>query len=75
MSLTVERKHKYLILNQSKLNLVRKILDTKNNSENVENALNFVISEGKKNKKARKLTKHFLKSNIEIKDIFGNLEK
>jgi hypothetical protein len=61
MNLELEKKRKHLILSQTKLNLAKKILGTK--------------SETEKNKKAVKATENFLKSNIEIRDVFGNLEE
>ncbi len=74
MSLTVEKKRKHLILNQSKLNMAKKILGTRTETETIEMALDSVISESEKNKIAIKATESFLKSGIEIKDVFGNLE-
>lgn len=74
MSLAVEKKRKHLILNQTKLNLAKKILGTKSETETIEIALDSIISEAEKNKKAHKATVDFLKSKIEIKDVFGHLE-
>ena len=74
MSLTVEKKRKHLILNQSKLNLAKKILGTRTETETIEMALDSIISEAEKNKIAVKATESFLKSGIEIKDVFRNLE-
>lgn len=74
MDLTTEKKRKHLILNQSKLNLAKKILGTRTETETIEMALDSVISEAEKNKIAIKATESFLKSGIEIKDVFGNLE-
>lgn len=74
MSLVVEKKRKHLILNQTKLNLAKKILGTRTETETIELALETIISEAEKNKIAFKATEHFLKSGIEIKDVFGNLE-
>ncbi len=74
MSLATEKKRKHLILNQSKLNLAKKILGTRTETETIELALESVISKAEKDKKALKATADFLKSNIEIRDVFGNLE-
>ena len=74
MSLTLEKKRKHLILSQTKLNLAKKILGTKSETETIELALDSIISEAEKNKKAVKATENFLKSNIEIRDVFGHLE-
>ncbi len=74
MSLATEKKRKHLILNQAKLNQAKKILGTRTETETIELALESVISEAEKDKKASKITADFLKSNIEIRDVFGNLE-
>ncbi len=74
MNLAVEKKRKHLILTQSKVNLARKILGTRTETETIEMALDSVISEAEKNRIAFKATQDFLNSGIEIKDVFGNLE-
>lgn len=74
MSLELEKKRKHLILSQSKLNMAKKILGTRTETETVELALESIIAEAEKNKTAFKATEKFLKSNVEIKDVFGNLE-
>jgi hypothetical protein len=74
MDLAVAKKRKHLILNQNKLSLAKKILGTKTETETIEKALDSIISESEKDKIALKATKDLLKSGIEIKDVFGNLE-
>lgn len=74
MDLEVIKRRKHLVLNQSKLTLAKEILGTKTETETIERALDSIISEAEKNKIALKATKDFLKSGIEIKDVFGNLE-
>jgi S-adenosylhomocysteine hydrolase len=75
MSLAVEKKNKHLILNQTKLSLAKKILGARTETETIERALDSVISESERNEKAVKANESFLKSKIEIKDVFGNLER
>lgn len=74
MNLAAEKKRKHLILNQSRLNRAKKILGTKTETETVELALEAIISEAEKNKIAFKATERLLKSGIEIRDVYGNLE-
>ncbi len=74
MNLAVEKKRKHLILTQSKVSLAKKILGTKTETETIEMALDSVISEAQKNKIVFKATQDFLKSGIEIKDVFENLD-
>jgi hypothetical protein len=74
MGLTTEKKRKHLILSQAKLNLAKKILGTRTETETIEMALDSIISEAEKNKIAFKTTEKLLKSGIEVRDVFGNLE-
>jgi hypothetical protein len=74
MDLAVDKKRKHLILTQSKVNLAKKILGTRTETETIEMALDSIIYEAEKNKVALKSTRDFLKSGIEIKDVFGNLD-
>ncbi len=74
MSLALEKKRKHLILTQSKLVLAKKILGTRTETETIEKALDSIISEAEKNKLAFKATEKFLKSRVEVRDVFGNLE-
>ena len=75
MSLRIERKNKHLILNQAKLNLAKKLLGAKTETETIERALDEVISEAERDEQARQATERFFKSKIEIADVFGNLEE
>ncbi len=54
--------------------MAKKILGIRTETETVELALESIISESEKNKIAFKATENFLKSGIEIEDVFGNLE-
>ncbi len=74
MSLAIEKKRKHLILNQSKLNLAKKILGTRTETETIELALESVISEAEKNRIAFEATEKLLKSGAKVIDVFGNLE-
>ena len=74
MNLEPEKKRKHLILSQTKLNMAKKILGTRTETETVELALESIISEAEKNEIAFNATEKFLKSGIEIIDVFGNLE-
>ncbi len=61
-------------LKNALLNMAKKILGIRTETETVELALESIISESEKNKIAFKATENFLKSGIEIEDVFGNLE-
>ncbi len=74
MSLNIEKKRKHLVLTQSKLSLAKEILGAKTETETIEKALDSIISEAEKDKIAMTATQEFLKSRVEIKDVFGNVE-
>lgn len=74
MNAVTDKKNKHLILNQSKIDLAREILGAKTETETIELALDSVINEEQKNKQAVRAAEMFLKSNVEIEDVFGNLD-
>ncbi len=71
----MSKKHKYSILNQSKISRAKEILGTRTDSETVEKALDLIISKAEKNKIAFDATEKLLKSGVKVIDVFGNLEK
>ena len=68
------RKNKHLILDQSKLKKAQKVLGAKTETETIERALEIVIDEDTRNRKAWTATEKLIKSGIEIKDVFGRLD-
>ena len=74
MSVVTDKKNKHLILTQGKIDLARKILGARTETETIELALDSIISEEEKNKEAKKATEDLLKSGIIIEDVFGNLD-
>jgi hypothetical protein len=74
MSLTIEKKRKHIILDQTKLSLAKKLLGAKTETETIEVALDSIISEAQKNKIAFAATERFFRSGIVVDDVFGNLE-
>lgn len=71
---TTPRKNKNLSVNQAKLDRAKEILGATTETETVELALEAVIVEAEHNETAWKATERFLKSRVEIRDVFGNLE-
>lgn len=73
------RKNKHFLLNQARLKKAQKLLGTRTETETVEIALERVISEAEKNKKAWAAQDKFLKTAIKeglvIEDVFGHLEE
>ncbi len=68
------RKNKHLILNQAKLKKAQKILGAKTETETIERALEQVISEAEKDRRAWAATEKLVRSGIQIKDVFGRVD-
>jgi len=82
MSMTTRtsvRKNKHFILNQARLKMAQKVLGTTTETDTIEVALERVITEADKNKKAWAANDKFLrdgrKSGLVIEDVFGRLEE
>ncbi len=67
------KKHKHVVLDQSKIKQAQKLLGTQTEKETIERALEEVINEGERNAQAWKSHEKFVKSGIEIKDVYGVL--
>lgn len=81
MSATIRistRKNKHFILDQERLKRAQKVLGTRTETETIEIALERVITEADKNKKAWAAHDRFLaagrKNGLVIQDVFGRLE-
>ena len=68
------RSHKRFRLNAAKIKRAQKVLHAGTETEAIERALDFVISEHEKNQLAVEATDRFLKSGIAVKDVYGTLE-
>ena len=68
------RKNKHLILDEAKLRKAQKALGAKTETETIERALEIVISEDEKNRRAWRATEKLIKSGVEVKDVFGRLD-
>jgi hypothetical protein len=64
---------KRVALNKAKIRKAQKLLGTKTDSETIDRALDEVISERKRSARALAATERFIKSGVEIKDVFGRL--
>ena len=67
------RSHKHFQLNSVKIKRVQKALRAKTETEAIERALDLVIAEHESNRLALEANERFLKSGIDIKDIYGAL--
>ena len=68
------RRNKHLILDQAKLTKARQILGAKTETEAIDRALEQVISEAEKDRRAWAATEKLVKSGIQIKDVFGRVD-
>jgi len=68
------RAHKHFQLDAGKIRRAQKALHARNETETIERALDFVIAEQEKNRLAQTANERFLRSGVEIKDVFGNLD-
>ena len=66
-------KHKHYALDEAKIKRAQKLLGTK--TETIERALEQVISERERQRRAWAATERFIKSGGTIKDVFGRLGK
>ena len=74
MTSVTKRTHKYLWLDSEKIKRAQKALHARTETEAIERALDFAIAEHEKNGLALQATERFIKSGIEIKDVYGALE-
>ena len=68
------KKHKHFLLNERRIKQAQILLGTKTETETVERALEEVIIERERTKKAWRTQERFLKSQVEIEDVYGLLE-
>lgn len=76
---TENRKNKHFLLNQTRLKKAQQLLGTRTETETIEIALERVITESEKSKKALAAHDSFLrnaaKDTLVIEDVFGHLDK
>ncbi len=75
MATTNRRVHKHFQLDSLKIRRAQKVLQTKTETETIERALDFTISEHERNRLAFEANERFLRSGAEIKDVFGKLDE
>jgi len=68
-----KRSHKHFQLDSTKIKRAQKVLHAKTETEAIERALDFAIVEHEKNRMVQQATERFIKSGIEIKDVYGTL--
>lgn len=68
------RSHKHFRLDARKIQRAKKLLRADTETEAIDRALDFTISEYEKNRIAAKATAEFVNSGIHIRDVYGVLE-
>ncbi len=69
------RSHKHFRLDPLKIKRAKKALRAGTETETIERALDFVISEHERNRLAVEANERFVTSGIHIKDVYRVLEK
>lgn len=67
------KKDKHFVLDADKIKRAQKVLGAKTETETIEHALDQVISEDERNRRAWSATERFIKSGVVIEDVFGSL--
>jgi len=74
MATAGKRLHKHFQLDSQKIKRAQRALGTRTETETIERALELAIVEDRRNRRAREANARFLKSGIQIKDVYGKLE-
>jgi len=67
------RSHKHYQLDSMKIKRAQKALRAKTETETIEKALDLAIAEERTNRRLHEANDRFLKSGIQIKDVYGKL--
>ena len=73
MTTASKRSHKHFQLDSSKIKRAQRALHAKTETEAIDRALDFAIAEHEKNRLVLQTTELFIKSGIEVKDIYRTL--
>ena len=73
MATVRNRAHKHFQLDAVKIKRAQKVLKAKTETETIERALDLAIAEHEKNRLAIEATERFVKSGVDIKDVYGTL--
>ena len=68
------RAHKHFQLDSVKIKRAQKVLRAKTETETIDRALDFTITEHERNRLLLEANERFLRSGVEIKDVYGKLD-
>ena len=71
MTTASKRVHKHFQLDAAKIKRAQKALRAKTETETIERALDLAIAEDERNRLVLEATERFVKSGIDIKDVYG----
>jgi hypothetical protein len=74
MALARKRSHKHFQLDSTKIKRAQKALRAKTETETIDRALDLAIEEDRSGRLSLEATERFLKSGIEVKDVYGTLD-
>lgn len=74
MARAAKRSHKHFQLDSSKIKRAQRVLRAKTETEAIERALDFTISEHEKNQAVLEANERFVSTGIEIQDVYGSLD-
>jgi len=74
MATASKRAHKHFQLDALKIKRAKKVFKAKTETEAIERALDFAIEEHEKNRLVAEAHERFLRSGVEIKDVYGKLD-
>ena len=74
MATTRNRSHKHFQLDAVKIKRAQKALRAKTETETIELALDLAIAEHQRNRLVLEATERFVKSGIEIEDVYGTVD-
>ena len=75
MATTRNRSHKHFQLDSIKIKRAQKALRAKTETETIELALDLAIAEHEKNRLVFESNERFIKSGIDIRDVYGVIER
>ncbi|HEX9110330.1 MAG TPA: hypothetical protein VF845_02545 [Terriglobales bacterium] len=75
MATAKNRSHKHFQLDAVKIKRAQKALLAKTETETIERALDLAISEHQRNRLVLEATERFVQSGIDIRDVFGKLDR
>jgi hypothetical protein len=74
VAIAKNRSHKHFQLDSVKIKRAQKALQAKTETETIERALDLAIAEHQRNRLVLEASERFVKSGIDIKDVYGTLD-